>query len=120
MYEIFAVLLHNYGVRPADVARATGLHPSVFTDWKKGKSTPKIDKMQKIAEYFGVSVDYLMGNENARPIDPRLTGEESELLFFFRMFNDVGRERAIEAIKELLEIPRYTDKSKESSISETG
>ena len=119
MYEIFSALLYNYGVRPADVARATGIHPSVFTDWKKGKSSPKLDKMQKIADYFGVSVDFLMGKESARGVGSDLTGEEAELIMYFRTFNEAGRERALEAIKELLEIPRYTDKSKESSISGT-
>ncbi len=59
MYEIFARLLAEHGVKAADVSRATGLPSSLFSEWKKGKSKPKIDKLQKIAAYFGVSVDYL-------------------------------------------------------------
>lgn len=117
MYEIFLDLLYNHGVRPADVARATGIHPSVFTDWKKGKSVPKHDKMQKIADYFGVTVDYLMGNESAPAAVADLSEDEAELLRLFRSFNADGQKRALCALRELSEIPRYTDKSKESSTS---
>lgn len=59
MYEIFEQLLKRRGCRAADVAAATGLHPSTFSDWKRGKSTPKSDKRQRIADFFGVSLYYL-------------------------------------------------------------
>ena len=61
MYEIFERLLKERGVKASAVAKATGIASSVFTDWKKGRYTPKVDKMQKIADYFGVSVAYLQG-----------------------------------------------------------
>ena len=66
MYAIFEQLLKERGIRAADVSKATGISSGVFTDWKKGRYTPKIDKMQKIADYFGVSVDYLQGVEEVK------------------------------------------------------
>ena len=51
------------GVRMSDVSRETGVSYSTFTDWKTGRYTPKADKMQKIADYFGVTVEYLMTGE---------------------------------------------------------
>jgi len=63
MYEIFEQLLQKNGATPYKVSKATGISQTTFSSWKQGKLTPKIDKMQKIADYFGVSVDYLMGNE---------------------------------------------------------
>lgn len=62
-YSKYAKLRDEKGVRDADVARDTNIHPSTFTDWKKGKSSPKADKLRKIADYFGVSVDYIVGTE---------------------------------------------------------
>ena len=44
MYEIFEKLLNEKGVKAADVTRATGVSSTVFSEWKKGKSTPKADK----------------------------------------------------------------------------
>ena len=59
MYSVFAELLIKFGVKASDVSKATGINQTVFSEWKKGKSTPKADKRQKIAEYFGVSLEYL-------------------------------------------------------------
>lgn len=64
MYEKFSELLQRKNVKAADVSRGTGIKQTVFSEWKKGKSTPKIDKLQKIADYFGVSIDYFIGEEN--------------------------------------------------------
>lgn len=60
MYEIFAKLLEERGVTAYKVSKATGIAGSTFSDWKSGRSTPKQDKLQKIADYFGVSVDFLI------------------------------------------------------------
>ncbi len=61
MYERYVELLNEKQVRNIDVSRATGIPSSTFSDWKKGKSSPKYDKIQKIAEYFGVEPDWLSG-----------------------------------------------------------
>lgn len=61
MYERYVELLNENTCKSADVAKATGIHPSTFSDWKKGKSSPKYDKIQKIADYFGVEPDWLSG-----------------------------------------------------------
>ena len=60
MYEIFAKLLEERGVTAYKVSKATGIAGSTFSDWKSGRSTPKQDKLQKIADFFGVSVDFLI------------------------------------------------------------
>ncbi|MEI3338875.1 MAG: helix-turn-helix transcriptional regulator [Eubacterium sp.] len=60
MYEIFEQLLQKYGISTYKVSKATGIAQSVFCLWKNGISTPKQDKMQKIADYFNVSLEYLM------------------------------------------------------------
>ena len=66
MYEVFARLLDERHLKAADVCRGTGLPSSLFSEWKRGKSTPKADKLKKIADYFGVSVEFLMtGKEEA-------------------------------------------------------
>ncbi len=66
MYEIFADLLRKKGIKVVTVSKATGIHPSTFSDWKSGKSQPKQDKLIKIATYFNVTVDYLLNREENR------------------------------------------------------
>lgn len=61
MYEKYCYLRDTKGVRDAQVAKATGITRSTFTDWKNGRSEPKKEKLQRIADYFGVSVDFFLG-----------------------------------------------------------
>lgn len=63
MYSIFEKLLQKHGVSAYRVSKDLGIAQSVLSSWKNGISTPKQDKMQKIADYFNVSVDYLMTGE---------------------------------------------------------
>lgn len=60
MYETFVKLLQKYNVTAYKVSKETGISQTTFSNWKSGRSTPKADALQKIADYFGVSVDYLM------------------------------------------------------------
>ena len=76
MYERFLELLNKHQTTAYQVAKATGISQNTFSDWKKGRSTPKIDKMQKIADYFGVSVDYLLGKPVQKETPPALTKKD--------------------------------------------
>jgi len=62
MFERYLELLNEKGLKNVDVSRETGIPASTFSDWKKGKSSPKQEKLQKIADFFGVQLDYLLGN----------------------------------------------------------
>lgn len=64
MYEIFEQLMKTYGYTAYKVSVETGIAQSTLSDWKKGKSTPKADKLQKIADLFNVSLEYLMTGED--------------------------------------------------------
>ena len=63
MYEVYCKLRDLRGVKDADVVRATGITKSTFSDWKSGRSEPKKEKLQKIADFFDVSLEYLMTGE---------------------------------------------------------
>lgn len=63
MFEIFEALCKDHGKKPSTVARECGIDPSTISHWKKGLYTPKLDKLQKIADYFDVTVGYLKGEE---------------------------------------------------------
>ncbi|WP_418419343.1 helix-turn-helix domain-containing protein [Blautia sp.] len=80
MYEIYCKLRDEKGVKDADVAKATGITKSTFSDWKNGRSKPKDEKLLKIAEYFEVTLDYLRtGEEPSQPDGYYLNGETAEM-----------------------------------------
>lgn len=62
-YDIFEALCKRKGVTPTGAARENGIAQSVVSMWKKRGSTPSGANLQKLANYFGVSVDELMGLE---------------------------------------------------------
>ncbi len=65
-YNRFHELLDIHGTNVYKVSKATGIPASTFTDWKNGRSVPKVDKMMRIADFFGVSLGELLGDESAR------------------------------------------------------
>lgn len=67
MYERFEKLLAEHNVTAYRVAKDTGITTSTITGWKQGKYKPKQDKLQLIADYFGVSIEYLMGASDEKP-----------------------------------------------------
>lgn len=60
LYEIFERLLEENNATAYQVSKATGIDTATFSHWKAGLYTPKIDKLQKIAEYFGVPITYFL------------------------------------------------------------
>jgi repressor LexA len=60
VYKKFADLLLKNNKTTYRVAKDTGISPTLFSDWKKGKSKPKVDKLQILADYFGVPLDYFL------------------------------------------------------------
>lgn len=101
MYEIFERLLEKYGVTTYQVAKATGISTSSFTGWKQGKWSFKQDKLKKIADYFGITVDYLMtGNEEV---------EKKETEFSSRDERDISKDlnRIMDEIRKGDDGPLY-------------
>lgn len=71
VYEKILELCQQNGVSPGKMCNDLGYSRNTMTALKNGRSTTiKLDKAQRIAAYFGVSVDYLLGNEKKpAPVD---------------------------------------------------
>ena len=107
MYEIFAKLLKEKGGTPDQVSKATGVAQSSLSDWKNGRSKPKYEKMLAISDYFGVSVDYLLGNEpkEKTPAEADVTFDD----FTYAMYGE-AKELTDEDKNMLLEMARMLKK----------
>lgn len=60
MYEKYTELRDAKGLTDYRVAEDTGITKSTFSDWKTGRSIPKIDKLAKIAKYFSVPIEFFV------------------------------------------------------------
>ena len=68
-YRIFENLLKMNKTTVYRVSKSTGISASTFTDWKTGRSVPKLDKIKLIADYFGVSVEYMINERESEGVD---------------------------------------------------
>lgn len=127
MYEIFAKLLEEKGLKAADVTRATGIKSPVFSEWKKGKSKPNTEKMIKIANFLGVSVEYLttgkepeinekyyLNEETAQVAQEIFENQELRALF------DVQRDMDPEDLKALHNMALALKRKERGNIDDTG
>lgn len=65
MYEVFEHLLQSYGISAYKFCKDTGISQSTISTWKKKGNLISGELAKKIADYFNVSVDYIMtGKEN--------------------------------------------------------
>lgn len=60
MYAKYAKLRDKKGVTDYRVSEDTKITKSTFSDWKSGRSNPKIDKLKILADYFGVTIEYFL------------------------------------------------------------
>ena len=59
-YKKYAAIRDSKGISDYQVWKATGIATATLSDWKTGKSKPKADKLKKIADYFGVTIEYFL------------------------------------------------------------
>ena len=59
-WETYEKLCLNVGKKPTQAGRELSISPASITQWKNG-SIPSGEKLIQIADYFGVSIDYLLG-----------------------------------------------------------
>ena len=127
-------LANEKGVSLSELERSIGISNGSISKWEK--SSPKADTLQKVADYFNVSVDYLLGRTNKRNyyeltekdeknIEKQLQEmindlENAPILFYSEKntdeFDDETKELLKESLKHALRIAkieakrRYTPK----------
>ena len=69
-YDLFCDLCKQRGVSVTKATIDIGLSRTIGTKWKRTGATPNGETLQKIADYFGVSTDYLLGTETEKAPTP--------------------------------------------------
>lgn len=64
-FDKFKQLCDDRGISPSKAAIAMGMSNSTPTKWKKNGITPDGRTLEKVCDFFGVSVDYFVGPEDA-------------------------------------------------------
>ena len=86
MINVILKLMEENHVTAKQLTGDLGLSGSAISEWKKGKGKPSTDAVVKIARYFGVSTDYILGVEDIKKEKPtpkeggRLTDDQRYLI----------------------------------------
>ncbi len=107
--EIFAKNLAYYlersGKDQKEVAEVVGVAPSTFNEWMKAKKYPRIDKIEMLANYFGILKSDLIEtvSENGySPSEPQLTEGEKVLLDLFNRVPKDQQQLVLQMIRAAL------------------
>ena len=74
-YDRYQQLCKEHGKSPSRVAIETGISKGTVSTWKNLGRTPQTAQLQKLAEYFGVSIDQLLNETKTAPTTVNREGE---------------------------------------------
>lgn len=93
-------------VNSMEVCRALGFKQNTFSDWINAKTYPRIDKIEKMANYFGITKSDLVEERPSSAIgdfhDLVLTKEEYSFIMEVRQRNDANFYKRMKAYMDLL------------------
>lgn len=91
--------MNQRGKTRQEMCEALGVKYTTFTDWVKGNAYPRIDKIELMANYFGISKSDL--------VEERTTSSIPKIMEYFNSLNDLGKHEAEKRVEELTYIPQY-------------
>lgn len=106
MYERILTMCNQKGIKPGKMCAETGLSRSFMSELKSGRTKELSAKnAQIVADYFGVTVGYLLGEEETKksPAEPKLSEGEKMLLDLFRQIPEDRQQVVIAMIKAALD-----------------
>lgn len=97
-------LMSERDVSAYKISKATGISDRLIGYWRKGEKLPGAENLLTIANYFGISVDYLLtGKEKSSPTN-QLTADEQELLDIYNSLSPKSQGRLRERAEVLAEL----------------
>ena len=108
LYETINTLCEEKGIKGAKLCNDTGISKGLLTDLKMGRrSGVSAVTAQKIASYFGVSVGYLLGEEEKeeKPTveDDELSANIKQLVDFVKSVPEDKVELVLKVMKSIVE-----------------
>lgn len=83
-------LLKEQNKKQIELMNYLGLSKNVFTEWKSNRATSYMKYLPKIAEFFGVSVDYLLGSE-----------KQNDIGFTYALYNELAHDLSDDQLQQL-------------------
>lgn len=108
---ILKSLLEEYEISQANLAKAIGYSQRAVSKWVNGQAEPTESAIRKLADYFNVSIDYLLGRTDdyrtitAQSSAPSLSSQEQKLLNNFRAMRPDLQSYYLEMSETFIQTP---------------
>lgn len=96
-YQKFLDLCIERNISPSAAAQSAGFSNAAATDWKNG-AKPRATNLKKLANYFGVPVEYFNGDGDAgiqKASAPVESAEATYMMELFTQLDDGDRKKAV-------------------------
>lgn len=112
-YDVYIDLCHSKGKSPSAVAQELGINKSNVSNWKNNGYTPRGSVLNKIAEYFGVTTDFLLtGNKKAPTPEGERKISDADIMFALWGDSDDVDKDDLEDVKRYAAFVRERKKQK--------
>lgn len=105
MLSKLAELRKTKGLSQIELAKILNVNQNTISRWEKGDREPNPEMLKTIANYFQVSVDYLLENEASNnkkiPKDLKKILEEEEVTLNGRMVSEEEKEQMLRVLEAL-------------------
>ena len=101
----FEELLKETNTNKATVAAKTGIPLETICNWFNRNSCPSVDKVARIADFFEVSVDYLLGRQSdigIVEVQHELTADQEEMLKIYNRLSSQDKSQLLALAKRFL------------------
>lgn len=110
-WERFSQLCNEHGIKPNPLAKEIGISSGIITKWKTSGTLPNGETLKKLANYFGCSVDYLLGLSDNAEKSSSVSEEDRQLLSLFHKLDEKDQYKALGYIDSLCSAEKYSAKN---------
>ncbi len=104
MIKLYELRLEK-GLSQRQIAKMLNISQSTYNNWENSRTEPSIAQLIQIAQLFGVSVDFLIGNTddmgNIVYSNGFLTSTETELIRLFKSLPEPARKNILDFMKNI-------------------
>ena len=98
-------ILDERGISYSRAGRESGCGEEFVRSMERQKSAPSFIRVQKMAQYLGMTTSELLGEEKAS--SPAADDSEERLLILYRKLNQEGRDKLLDYADDLAESGKY-------------
>lgn len=102
--------MNIHSVSQTEICNTLGFKMPTFSDWVNAKTYPRIDKIELMANYFGITKADLVEDHSSRShLTQYQTKDEETLVLSYRELNDINKKKSVVYTKNLLSAQRMED-----------